>query len=249
MKQHYDMPQALMNQTPLVEDQRHYWNCPQSIYHKMINETHQEGASLVVEEVSLVVEEVSLAVEEVSLVVEASLVEEASMVAEDSPAVEEVLQEEDGAHHQCQYIKETLESWSGNLLMCLMVIERRLNFSSTNGSCIGESTMTIPSCRMHTNKLYFSLHTSSVTFQPSATQGHHIGAMYNIMQMEELPTEADIDYWKYGEDNKDTATVRRMLDLLEDAEELEDAKELEEAKEDLEDGQHLYRMVMGHMDA
>src|SRR6266702_2774180 len=118
MKQHYDMPQALMNQTPLVEDQRHYWNCPQSIYHKMINETHQEGASLMVEEVSLVVEEVSLVVEEVSLVVV-----EASMVAEDSPAVEEVLQEEDGAHHRCQYIKETLESWSGNLLMCLMVIE------------------------------------------------------------------------------------------------------------------------------
>ncbi len=93
MKQHYDMPQALMNQPPLVEDQRHYQNCPQSIYHKMINETHQEGASLVVVEVSLVVEEVFLVAEEVSLV------EEASLVAEDSPAVEEVLQKEDGAHH------------------------------------------------------------------------------------------------------------------------------------------------------
>jgi len=51
--------------------------------------------------------------------------------------------------------------------------------------------------------------------------------------MEELPTQADIDLWKYGDDNEDSMTVCRMLDLSEDAEELEEA-------EDLEDGHGTY---------
>ena len=72
--------------------------------------------------------------------------------------------------------------------------------------------------------------------QPSTTPKHLptcIGSIYNPTQMEDLPSEVDIHHWRYRDDNKDIATVRRMLDLPEDAEEPEDAKE---NAEDLEDG-------------
>ncbi len=49
-----------------------------------------------------------------------------------------------------------------------------------------------------------------------------IGTLYNDNPQEYLPSEEDIHFWTYREDEE---TVSRMLDLLEDAEELEDAKE------------------------
>ena len=84
-----------------------------------------------------------------------------------------------------------------------------------------------------------------VTFQPLATSENlptHIGALKDLALQEDLPNAEDIHYWTHGNDNEDdNATVHRMLDLLEDAEELENA---EDTKRQL----HLYRGVMELLD-
>jgi len=63
---------------------------------------------------------------------------------------EEVLPEldplgEDGDHPLCPYHKQTKENWWVNHPLFLTEIGNRCNSLSTNGSCIGESTMTMPS--------------------------------------------------------------------------------------------------------
>jgi len=64
----------------------------------------------------------------------------------------------------------------------------------------------------------------------------------DLALQEDLPNAEDIHYWTHGNDNEDdNATVHRMLDLLEDAEELENA---EDTKRQL----HLYRGVMELLD-
>jgi len=70
-----------------------------------------------------------------------------------------------------------------------------------------------------------------------------VGAVLNLEDLpQDMPSAEDIHYWTHGDDDKDDLTVRRMLDLPEDAEEPEDAGE------DYEEGQHLYWTVTGQLD-
>ncbi len=60
-----------------------------------------------------------------------------------------------------------------------------------------------------------------------------------------MPNEAEIRLWTHGDDDEDDATVRAMIDALEDAGEPEEA---EETLEDYKDTEYLYRVVSGHQD-
>jgi len=56
--------------------------------------------------------------------------------------------------------------------------------------------------------------------------------MYDLDHTQDMPNKAEICLWTHGEDEQDDEeTVCAMIDAPEDA------------KEDLEDAEHLYRMV------
>ena len=130
MKQHYDMPQGLTEQIPLVEDQNCYLNYHQFDSHKM---TDPEEDSL--EEGSQEEEDFQKEVEDFPEV-EDTLEEAGVPLAPDH-------QEVDGAHHPHLYHKVTMENWSEKHPPPSMEIESKRKCSSTNGYYTGVSTMTM----------------------------------------------------------------------------------------------------------